>query len=194
MGEPEKQGFQLDEELVRESIAGNQGAQRAFFQRFKKLFYNLAYKSLGPMFDLDEVVHEIFIQVFRALPSFKGKAALDTWAYRIAMNVCLSRLRTKMKKRQLNLVHGLEGVEDRVPHPGGGPHDDLLQKELEGKIFDALTRIDARKHMIIVMHDMEGKSIEQIATLMRKPQGTIKSRLFHGRKELKKYLQKYIRS
>ena len=193
MGEPLSKGFQ-EKELILESIAGNDAAQRALFNRLKKLFYNLAYKSLGPLFDLDEVVHEIFIQTFRALPSFKGKSSLETWAYRIAMNVCLSRLRSKMKKRQLNLIHGLTGIEEKAASTADNPAEELEKKELNEKIFEALHRIDAKKHLIIVLHDMEGKSIEEISALMRKPSGTIKSRLFHGRKELRKYLQKYLRA
>jgi RNA polymerase sigma-70 factor (ECF subfamily) len=193
MDEPLSKGFQ-EKELVLGCLAGDTRAQRALFNRFKKLFYNLAYKSLGPMFDLDEVVHEIFIQTFKALPSFRGKSTLETWAYRIAMNVCLSRLRSKLKKRQLSLVRGLTDIEERAVSPAEGPFEELVRKELNEKIFEALHRIDAKKHMIIVLHDMEGKSIEQISALMRKPSGTIKSRLFHGRKELRKYLQKYLKA
>ncbi|OGS37625.1 MAG: hypothetical protein A2293_16500 [Elusimicrobia bacterium RIFOXYB2_FULL_49_7] len=178
-------------ELVNLCIAGHPKAQRELFNKYKKLFYSLAYKSLGTGFDLDEIVHEIFIQIFRSLPSFKGKSAFPTWIYRIALNVCLSRLRSKMRKRQLSLVQGLESVENRVSSQEN-PATDLDRKEFETIVQEALHKLDDRKHLIIVLHDMEGKSIEEIALLMKKPTGTIKSRLFHGRKELKKRLQKYL--
>jgi RNA polymerase sigma-70 factor (ECF subfamily) len=164
------------------------------FQKYREIFFNLAYKSLGPGFDIDEVVHEIFIQVFKGLASFKGKSSFDTWVYRIGLNVCLSNLRKKFKKRKLDIVPGYNEIENIPSDSIKGPSEELEKKELETKIFESLEKIDNKKRMIIVMHDMEGKTLEEIAKIMKKPIGTIKSRLFHGRNEMKKYLQKYLKS
>ncbi|MFH0920120.1 MAG: RNA polymerase sigma factor, partial [Fibrobacterota bacterium] len=153
------------------------------------------YKSLGPGFDIDEVVHEIFIQLFRGLASFQNKSSFDTWAYRIGINVCVSRLRKKLKKRQLFTVSETTLTEGNTPFSTKeNPQNVMEQRELESKVYEALDRLDDKKRMVIVLHDMEDKTLEDLAKIMKKPVGTVKSRLFHGRNEMKKMLEKYMRS
>ena len=187
-------GLSLDE-LVRQCLQGEPAAQRLLFNRYKRIFFNLAYKSLGPGFDIDEVVHEIFIQLFRGLPSFQSMSSFDTWAYRIGINVCVSRLRKKLKKRQLITVSDTTLTEGITPQSvKENPQTVLEQRELEGKIYEALDRLDDKKRLVLVLHDMEDKTLEEIAKILKKPVGTVKSRLFHGRNDMKKMLDKYMRS
>lgn len=182
-------------DIVRQCIEGQPAAQRLLFNKYKKVFFNLAYKSLGPGFDIDEVVHEIFIQLFRGLASFQNKSAFDTWAYRIGINVCVSRLRKKLKKRQLITVSESTLTEGNTPYSvKENPHGQMEERELETKIYEALDRLDDKKRLVLVLHDMEDKTLEEIAKILKKPVGTVKSRLFHGRNEMKKMLEKYMRS
>lgn len=184
---------ELLDELITKSIYGDEKAQRELFQKYRDMFYKLAYKSLGPAYDIDEVVHEIFIQVFKGLASFKGHSAFETWAYRIGINVCFSKLRFKFKKRKLDVISGVENFENIASQGQENPYEALESRELEAKIFEALDKLDQKKRTIVVLHDMEGKTLDQIARMVKKPVGTVKSRLFHGRNEMKKYLGRYLK-
>jgi RNA polymerase sigma-70 factor (ECF subfamily) len=68
----------------------------------------------------------------------------------------------------------------------------MRQKELEREVYGALDKLSVDKRMIVVLYEMEGRSLEEIALIMKKPVGTIKSRLFHGRKALEKHLRGHI--
>lgn len=179
--------------IINQCVAGDPKAQRALFQRFKRMFLSLAYKNLGPGFDLDEVVHEIFIQIYKGLPAFGFRSAFETWAYRVGLNVCVSHLRDKFRKRKLNLVPESRCAEARTVAGGETPVQVLEGRELEKKIFEALDCLDERKRIVVVLHDMEEKTLDEIAEIIRKPVGTVKSRLFHGRNELKELLSGYLK-
>jgi len=191
MSGPEAQPL---EKIIEECLKGDQNAQRLLFARYKKIFYGLAYKSLGPQFDIEEVVHEIFIQLFRGLASFQHKSSFDTWAYRIGINVCVSWLRKKFKKRKLDLVPETDITDSKVIVKPETPVDVLENLEMESKIYEALDRLDDKKRVVIVLHDMEDKTLEEIAEIVQRPVGTVKSRLFHGRNEMKGFLEKYLKS
>jgi RNA polymerase sigma-70 factor (ECF subfamily) len=70
----------------------------------------------------------------------------------------------------------------------------MLHRELENKVFGALSRLDEKKRVVIILHDMEKKPLEDIAEIVKTPVGTVKSRLFHGRNEMKKMLSSYLKS
>lgn len=181
-------------QIIERSLEGNANAQRLLFNRYKKLFYSLAYKSLGPKYDIEEVVHEIFIQLFRGLSSFQHKSSFDTWAYRIGINVCVSWLRKKFKKRQLDLVPQNEITDSRIIERPETPIEVMENMEVEHKIYEALDHLDEKKRMVVVLFDMEEKTLEEIAEIVQAPVGTVKSRLFHGRNEMKVYLEKYLKA
>jgi RNA polymerase sigma-70 factor, ECF subfamily len=180
------------ERILEDCLKGNTAAQRLLFNKYKKLFYSLAYKSLGPKFDIEEVVHEIFIQMFRGLPSFQHKSRFDTWAYRIGINVCVSWLRKKFKKRRLDVIPETEITDSKILDKPDTPFDNLANLEIENKIYEALDQLDEKKRMVVVLHDMQDKTLEEIAEIIQKPVGTVKSRLFHGRNEMRFYLEKYL--
>ncbi len=191
MNSPEEEPI---EQILEDCLKNDDKAQHKLFNRYKKLFYSLAYKSLGPKFDIEEVVHEIFIQLFKGLSSFRHKSSFDTWAYKVGINVCVTRLRKKFKKRQLDLIPETEITDSRVISKPETPMDILENVEIENKIYEALDKLEEKKRMAIILCDMEGKSLEDIAEIMHKPVGTIKSRIFHGRNEMKGYLEKYLKS
>ena len=138
------------------------------------------------------MVQQVFIQIFRSLPGFKGNSSFNTWAYRIALNVCTAQIRSKLKKRQPGLVPEFKGIENRPEEKHKGAHARLEEEEITNIIYSALDKINLKKKMVIILHDMEGKSLEEIAEITEKPVGTVKSRLFHGREEMKKLLSKYL--
>ena len=181
------------DQIIEECLKGNPNAQRSLFNRYKKLFFGLAYKSLGPKFDIEEVVHEIFIQLFRGLASFKHRSSFDTWAYRIGINVCVSWLRKKFKKRKLDIVPETEITDSKVIQKPETPVEALESLEVEDKIYEALDLLDDKKRVVVVLHDMQDKTLEEIAEIVQKPVGTVKSRLFHGRNEMKGFLEKYLK-
>ncbi|MFH1761212.1 MAG: RNA polymerase sigma factor [bacterium] len=188
--EKNDQIIKKDEEyLIQQCKKGDNRAYSRFFNSYKEIMYRLAYKFLGPVNDLEDVVQVIFIQIFKSLPGFEGRSKLTTWIYKIGVNVCIQYLRNNKQKKEINFsdnyfISELNG--DRLKQDA---HTILEQKELQKSVYNAINRLNLKKRSVIILHDMEGKTIEEIAQIIQKPVGTVKSRLFHAREELKNKLK-----
>ncbi|MBD3419459.1 MAG: sigma-70 family RNA polymerase sigma factor [Chitinivibrionales bacterium] len=181
------------DDLVQKCIKGDARAQQTLFSKYKDKVYSLAYKSLGPFFEIDDIVQQIFVNIFKSLPSFKGLSSFDTWIYRISAKICIDQLRKKYRKRQIQILHDSEMAEHNAVDSGDNPHEMLENQELNHQIFQALGQLSPQKRMVVTLYEMDGKTIEEIAIILKIPAGTVKSRLFHGRNELKQKLRKILK-
>jgi RNA polymerase sigma-70 factor (ECF subfamily) len=179
-------------DVLQQCLKEDRKAQRQLFNFYKHRVHDLVFKSLGPRFDTDDIIQQVFIELFKSLSYFKGNSSLDTWVYRICIKVCTTQLRKKYRKRQPQIVYDSQQTEAEIDAKQESPCWDMEQKELSMAICDALDRLDAEKRMTVVMYEMEGKSLEEIAQLAHVPVGTVKSRLFHGRRILEKQLKRYL--
>ncbi len=181
-------------QLVAESVRGSRRAQNELFAAYRGRVWSLTYKSLGPDFDIEDTVQKVFVNLFKSLPAFKGLSSFDTWVYRICVKVCTDRLRGKYRKSRLRVVRSPDnGGEEFYGAVESTPGSELERRELEAEIFKALDKLSEQKRMAVVLYEMEGLSMEEIADVMGTPTGTVKSRLFHARNQLRKLLRKHLR-
>ena len=172
---------------------GDRTAQRQLFRRYRDPVHSLVVRTLGGACDPDEVAQQVFIRVFRSIVHFKGLSSFDTWVYRITAKVCIDQMRAKYRKRRLLMVHGgTEAVEMLAGPDELGPFHRTERRELSAQIRAALTKLEPEKRMAVILFDIQGLSIDEVADIMGTPPGTIKSRLFHARRELMKHLKKYV--
>jgi RNA polymerase sigma-70 factor (ECF subfamily) len=181
-----------DEYLVSGCLKGDRQCQRELFQQYKNTVLKVVAKSLGPHFDKEDVFQQVFIRVYKSLKNFKGLSSLNTWIYRIATKVCIDQLRQKYRKRQLNLVDTPDAENNHFDISQKTPFQEQERKELVKKIFEALDKLRPEKRIVVTMFEMEGFSLEEISEILEIPNGTVKSRLFHGRKELATHLKNYV--
>jgi RNA polymerase sigma-70 factor, ECF subfamily len=181
-------------DVLQQCLRNDRTAQRQLFDFYKHRVRDLVFKSLGPKFDSDDIIQQVFIELFKSLTYFKGNSSLDTWVYRICVKVCTTQLRKKYRKRQPQIVYDSEqaDADANAGETDTSPFSAMEQKELSRAIYDALDKLDAEKRMTVVMYEMEGKTLEEIAKVAKVPVGTVKSRLFHGRKILEKQLKRYL--
>ena len=184
--------------LLQKCKENDRMAQHELFNAYKQKVYDLSYRSLGGNFDIDDVVQQIFIAIFSSLAQFKGMSSFDTWVYRITVKICTTQLRKKYRKRQPQISYDSAIAEnDRGDLSSDTLSSDTLssnalavleRKELTQSIYRAFNKLSPEKRMIVILYEMEGRTLEEIALILKKPLGTVKSRLFHGRKALKKHL------
>jgi RNA polymerase sigma-70 factor (ECF subfamily) len=179
--------------MVAGCVSGDRRSQKEFFHKHVRSVYSFCYRQLGPGFDTDEIVQQIFIKVFSSLKSFKGLSSIETWIYRISSKVCTDQLRSKYRKRKLDIISDSDTLASEGG-PGGyqDPSERLENKELAKSIYLALSKLSEEKRVVIVLYEMEKKSLEEIAALIEAPIGTVKSRIFHARLELQKHLSRYL--
>jgi RNA polymerase sigma-70 factor, ECF subfamily len=178
--------------VLQQCLKNDRRAQRELFNCYKHKVHDLVHKSLGPRFDADDVIQQVFIELFKSLSHFKGDSSLDTWVYRISCKVCTTQLRKKYRKRQPQIVFDSDQADSEVDNKSPCPSADMEEKELHTAVYEALDKLDADKRMTVVMYEMEGRTLEEIAAVAKIPVGTVKSRLFHGRKILEKFLGRYL--
>src|SRR5512133_3792625 len=89
---------EAESRLVARCLAGETDAYKEVYDGHATRLYNLAYRMGGSTAEAEDLLQDIFLQAFRKLSSYKGDAALGTWLYRLAMNLCLDRLRSKQGK------------------------------------------------------------------------------------------------
>ncbi|MDX2344965.1 MAG: RNA polymerase sigma factor SigM [Acidimicrobiia bacterium] len=124
-----------------------------------------------------DAVQETFVTVFRKADRYEERAAFSTWLYRVAVNTCYDQLR-KAKRRR---TEPLPEIADPVDPRSG---DEFEAVELRPEIEKALQRVPVDFRSAVVLVDLQGLALEQAAQILDVPIGTIKSRLFRGRKVL----------
>jgi len=184
-----------DRELVQAAQKGDQQAFRKLVERYQRRVYQLA---LGMVKDADEamdIAQETFVRVHRYLPSFKGDSSFFTWTYRIAVNLCLDAGRKKGRGESVEFDERQAEVEASMDPPSAalaGPQRNALNRELAGKIEEALSGLSENHRAILLLREVEGLSYEELSQTLGIRKGTVMSRLFHARLKMQRKLREYL--
>ncbi|HKA90108.1 MAG TPA: sigma-70 family RNA polymerase sigma factor [Haliangiales bacterium] len=169
----------LDEvELVARCRRGERAAFEQLYRAHRRQVAANLYRVLGDRGELDDLVQEVFVIAFRGMGRFRGDAKLSTWLYRIAVNVALGRLRAKSRKPPP--VPAEPGSEETVD---GTPETLLAQREDVARVYRVLERLAPKKRVVLVLHEIQGLDIKEIADIVGAPLVTVRTRLHYARKE-----------
>ncbi len=184
-----------DRALVKAAQQGDQQAFRRLVERYQRRVYQLA---LGMVKDPDEamdIAQETFVRVHRYLPSFKGDASFFTWTYRIAVNLCLDAGRRRGRGESVEFDEQKAEIEAGMDPPSAalaGPQRNSLNRELAGKIEEALEGLSENHRSILLLREVEGLSYEELSQTLGIRKGTVMSRLFHARLKMQRKLREYL--
>ena len=149
------------------------------------------FRLLGPRAQLDDAVQDSLIEVARALPRFRGDAALTTYAHRITLRVGYRYLRRRDQQREREVPLAL------VPPIAGGidPESHAAQREIVRRLYDCLDRLSTKRRVALVLCDLEGYTPSEAARLLRVPGATLRARLKHARRDVDRLLgdEPYLR-
>ncbi|QIK37107.1 RNA polymerase sigma factor RpoE [Caldichromatium japonicum] len=181
-----------DQELVRRA---QQGDKRAFDLLVIKYQQKIAGLIAHYVRDTDEILdiaQEAFIKAYRALPSFRGESAFYTWLYRIAVNTVKNHLATQGRRPpgediEAELAEQLD-IGGRL-REHATPERHLLSEEIAMKVQHTLDDLPDELRTALVLREIEGMSYEEIATAMKCPIGTVRSRIFRAREAIDKRLK-----
>lgn len=149
---------------------------------------------------IEDLAQEVFLRLYRALPSFRGEALVSTYLYRITVNVAQDewKRRRREDRRTVSLSEergGSEGGstwtwEDRLEHPGAGALAQLQTQELQDRVEAHLMQLSDIERTVLVLYHQEERSYQQIAEALGLPLGTVRTHLHRGRKKLKDAIAK----
>ena len=169
-------------ELVVACQASEREAQSQFYLKYRGEVARTVYKVLGPDADMEDVIQDVFIEVFRCIHKFKGKAKVTTWLYRVCVNVALQRLRKRKRRPE-----GYQLPEEEQPN-FETPLREMERKENNRIVYEILDTIAPKKRVVFVLHEIMGLESKEISELVQANVLTVRTRLHYARKEFYKKL------
>ena len=168
-----------DQITIRRAVNGDESALRAIWTQHAPRIDALVRRLVGDPDQAADVAQEVWIQIFRALPGYRGDSQFSTWAHRIAVNRTLNALRSlrRVSKAEVDIEEDSFSVE----HDGD-------RSMLAQTIDEAVQKLSPGARHVFVLHDVEGYTHEEIATELGITSGGSKSQLFKARAKLRRLL------
>ena len=186
-----------DMTLVQLARSEDVGAYDELVRRYQERIYATVYHMTSNHEDANDLVQETFIKAYRALKTFKGDSSFYTWVYRIAVNKTINFLKQRKNRLQMRL-NDVDFDAEKDPDlvalvSEKTPRRDLNLAELQDKLNGAMLKLSEHHRLVVTLHDIQGLSHEEIATIMDCNIGTVRSRLFYARQQLQAYLTDYLK-
>jgi len=163
------------------------------FSEYADRIYHLARRLLGNESDAQDVTQDVFVQVMRKLPTFRGEAAFPTWLFRVAVNAALA-YRRRRTVREEHCVHDPreDGSRGRLPHWVPEPEKRALDHEVHDLIDKAAAKLPERYRDVYVLADVEELPNTEIADMLQLSVAAVKSRLHRAREIMRHLLGPYF--
>jgi RNA polymerase sigma-70 factor (ECF subfamily) len=174
--------------LIQRCVAGDQAAWNVVIRTYWKRVFKIAYKFVARYDDAEDLTQEIFVRVLRALPTYDRRASFETWLTSVSRNHCIDHYR-RLRRENARITRDVDPedllLEDPVQRP-----DLTLEKENQVALVRAsLAKLSPTLRDAVALRDVHDLSYHEIAARLQLPEGTVKSRINRGRKELGKYLR-----
>jgi len=151
---------------------------KTVYEDTKNIVWMLVSKYVHAREDREDLFQEVFLRIHKALPRFRGESAMNTWIYKITVNTALNYLnRHNRYKTFKNLFNSFRHIEE------------ASMPEAEYESSKLLEKLNPKQRMILILSDVEEKSLSEIAEALKMPVGTVKSNLHRAREILKKEVE-----
>ena len=183
--------------LVRRAQAGEEAAFREIVERYQSKVFSIIHGIVRQRNDVEDIAQQVFAKVYFSIGKFDFRSSLVTWLYKITVNECYDYLR---KKKVRKLVYESDLSEDEVrrvensdPAVDKRPmaDEDLARRDYLMKL---LSKVSEEERTLLVMKEVEGHSVEELAGMTGMNENTIKVKLFRARQKLLKAAQRYDRA
>lgn len=175
---------QEDLELARRCASGDAAAQRHLFREHRARVHRTLYRILGSNADMEDLVQDVFIEVFRSLARFRGEAKLATWIARISTRVALGAISRRPPATQsLDSAGDLEAKQ-------ASAEDVAVARQAARRLYDALDRVDPVQRVAFALHVIEGMPLREVAEVTDASLVATKTRVWRARRELEKRARK----
>jgi RNA polymerase sigma-70 factor (ECF subfamily) len=183
--------------LVQRAQAGDEAAFREIVERYQSKVFSIIHGIVRQRNDVEDIAQQVFAKVYLSLKSFDFRSALITWIYKITVNECFDYLRKRKVRR---LVYESDLSEDEVrrvenTEPAGdrqaSADSSLAQRDYVVKL---LTRVSEEERMLLMLKEVEGYSVEELAERTGMNENTIKVKLFRARQKLVRAAQRLDRA
>jgi RNA polymerase sigma-70 factor (ECF subfamily) len=187
--------------LVRRCVSGDSAAWEEIVQRYHRRIYNICYRFAGTSDDAQDLTQEVFIKMYRTLSTYDmGKGAFMTWVTTITRNLLVDHFR---KTKQDRLTDSLDTppsehedaqpLGEQIADLSRPPDVQVQSRETRETVHRALQKLSPELREAVILRDLQDMDYREIATALKVPEGTVKSRINRGRAELARLLQRTYR-
>lgn len=178
-----------DASLLAAHVDGDPEAFGVLFSRHRDRLWAVALRTMGNQHDAADGLQDGMVAAFRRAGSFRGEAAVTTWLHRVVVNACLDRIRAAKVRHAETLPDDLDDWGERgalVSSAGAesDPEHLTLADERRRTVLAALDQLPPEQRAALVLVDMEGYSVAEVAVMLDCAEGTVKSRCSRGRTKL----------
>jgi RNA polymerase sigma-70 factor (ECF subfamily) len=179
--------------LIQQSQRGDLDAFNTLILTYQDMLFNTALRIMGDEDAAADATQEAFLSAFRAIKSFRG-GSFKAWLLRTVTNACYDELRRQKRRPTTPLEPETDDGEDMetprwLADPSMSPEQEIEVDELEHAIQHCLEALPVEFRAVVVLTDIQGMDYQEVATTIRVPLGTIKSRLARARLRLRECLQ-----
>ena len=181
---------QTEVAVIRRAQKGDQEAFREIVERYQAKVFSIIHGVVRNRNDAEDIAQQVFTKIYFSLPKFDFRSALVTWIYKITVNECYDYLR-KRKARPLTLEADMSEnhlrLIDNMEAPSRNPAKDLGRRaELREYVTKLLDKLSEEERYLLVMKEMEGYAVEELARMVSLNENTVKVKLFRARQKLVK--------
>ena len=171
-----------EDDLVERAQRGDRAAWDTLLRKHRDDVVRIAFRHVGPSRDLEDVVQEALVQVYRSLHTFRGQARFSTWLYRVVSNVAKMHLRAKGSRPAL-AGETAQQIERDDPRATRADQEAERLRRVRA-LYALLDRLSEKKREVLVLHDFVGLAPKDIAERVDAPIMTVRTRLFYARRDL----------
>lgn len=181
-----------DDELMREYQKGEALAMDELVRRYKNPIYRFAYRLCVNAHEAQDVAQEVFLRLHQYRNSFSPQGKFSAWLFSIAHNLCVSRLR---RRKWWGIWPSMpdcpdEQVETESPDPS--PDVVVEGNEAQGKVKECIRALPFLQREALILREYENLDYRDIARILKKPQGTVKTLIYRARQTIKTKLLPYV--
>jgi len=187
--------------LVRRCISGDAVAWEEIVQRYNRRIYNICYRFAGSPDDAQDLTQDVFIKMYRTLNSYDvERGAFMTWVTTITRNLLVDHFRKSKQDRMTDSLDSAPSehedampLSEQIPDKTAPPDSRVHNRETRETIHWALQKLSPDLREAVILRDLQDMDYREIATILKVPEGTVKSRINRGRAELARLLQRTYR-
>ncbi len=184
---------EIDQQLVERAQRGDKHAFELLVTKYQRKLIRLLSRFIRDSSEVEDVAQEAFIKAYRALPSFRGDSAFYTWLYRIGINTAKNYLVAAGRRAPTSTSMDAEEAEDlgesELLQDVNTPENQMMSRQVAATVNQTLDKLPEELRTAITLREMEGLSYEEIASIMKCPIGTVRSRIFRAREAIAEQLR-----
>lgn len=180
-----------EEMLIKRAKSGDEQAFEEIVRLYEKSVYNSALYIAKNREDALDISQDVFIKLWRTLPSYRGDASLKTWIATITRTCAIDYVKARNKKQTAPLTYAEDGKEIDVTDmdTASNPEKSFEQNQRAAAVRNAVKALPEPIRETLILREFHNLSYSEIANIQKISEGTVKSRISRGRDQIKEFLK-----